>query len=138
MLSNRSLFPFGDTDFQYGTDVPYAHSPDEHDFYQFDYPGKASLIGSFMVAYKLTSAVFTTVKLLSLALFSVSGYVGAMAMGAFEFYGYYHSLIVSLYAPVVLSLRHTLWITITVLLVKEHSSKNVFLFLFMPVFTIIV
>jgi hypothetical protein len=41
-----------------------------------------------MVAYKLLSAVFTPVILLSLALFSVSGYVGAMAMGAFEFYFY--------------------------------------------------
>jgi hypothetical protein len=40
-----------------------------------------------MVAYKLTSAVFTTVILLSLALFPVSGYGGARAMGAFKFYG---------------------------------------------------
>jgi hypothetical protein len=48
-------------------------------------------LGSFMVAYKLTSTVFTTVILLFLALFPVSGYGGAMAMGAFEFYCYLYA-----------------------------------------------
>jgi hypothetical protein len=45
-----------------------------------------------MVAYKLMSTVFTPVILLPLAFFPVSGYVGALAMGAFEFYCYFHNL----------------------------------------------
>jgi hypothetical protein len=40
-----------------------------------------------MIAYKPASAVFTPIILLFPALFPVSGYGGAMAMGAFEFYG---------------------------------------------------
>jgi hypothetical protein len=53
-----------------------------------------------MVAYKLTSAVFTTVILFSFALFLVSGYGGAVAMGADKFYGDL-CFIVSFYALVV-------------------------------------
>jgi uncharacterized membrane protein len=44
-----------------------------------------------MVAYKLTSTVFTTVILLFLALFPVSGYGGAMTIGAFELYCYLYA-----------------------------------------------
>jgi hypothetical protein len=44
-----------------------------------------------MITYKLASAVFTPIILLFPALFPVSGYGGAMAMVAFEFYGDFHN-----------------------------------------------
>jgi hypothetical protein len=41
-----------------------------------------------VVAYKLAAAVFAPVILLVVVFFPVSGYVGTMAMGALDFYGY--------------------------------------------------
>jgi hypothetical protein len=63
----------GDADSQYGTDIPYANSPDEHDSDQADYPGKASPVGYFMAADKLATAVFTAVILFALVFFSRFG-----------------------------------------------------------------
>jgi hypothetical protein len=59
------------------------------------------VVGYVLVADKLASAVFTEVILFALAFFPVSGYVGGMAMGALDFYGYEHDFIVFLCVPVV-------------------------------------
>jgi hypothetical protein len=40
-----------------------------------------------MIAYKLAAALFAEVILFTLVLFPVSGYVGALAMGVFDFHG---------------------------------------------------
>jgi hypothetical protein len=40
-------------------DVPYANSPDKHDFDQVDYNEKASVAGYFMAADELATTVFT-------------------------------------------------------------------------------
>jgi hypothetical protein len=84
-------------------DVPYANSPDRHDFYHVFNPRERSPIGTFMVAYKLTAAIFAEVILFSLVFFPVSGYVRAVAMGALDFYGGLHHSIVFLCAPVVIT-----------------------------------
>jgi hypothetical protein len=54
----------------------------------------ASLIGYFMVADELASTVFTAVILFVIAFFPVSGYSGAVAMGALDFYGCLHDFMV--------------------------------------------
>jgi hypothetical protein len=72
---------------QHGADVPYTDSPDKHDFDRLNDPGKASLISHFMAADELTTALGTPVILFAVVFFPVSGYVGAMAMGALNFYG---------------------------------------------------
>jgi hypothetical protein len=41
-----------------------------------------------MAAYKLAAAIFAEVILFPLAFLSVFGYIGTMATGAFDFYGY--------------------------------------------------
>jgi hypothetical protein len=41
-----------------------------------------------IIADKLPSALGTAVILFAIVFFPVSGYLGAMAMGALEFYGY--------------------------------------------------
>jgi hypothetical protein len=41
-----------------------------------------------MIIYELTAAIFAEVIVFTLVLFPVSGYVRAVAMGAFDFYGY--------------------------------------------------
>jgi hypothetical protein len=56
-----------------------------------------------MAADKPASAVFTAVILFAAAFFSVSGYVGTVAMGALDFYGDQHDFIVFLCAPVVIT-----------------------------------
>jgi uncharacterized membrane protein len=87
----KKIRDFGDTDSQYGTDIPYTHSPDKHDFDQIDYRGKASTIGYFMAVDELVSTVFTAVILFVLVLFPVSGYGRAMAREAFDVYGDFHA-----------------------------------------------
>jgi hypothetical protein len=56
-----------------------------------------------MVAYELTAAIFASVILFSLVLFTIPGYVRAVAMGALDFYGGLHHSIVSFCAPVVIT-----------------------------------
>jgi hypothetical protein len=63
---------FGDTYFEDDANIPCADSPYQHDFYQIDYAGTASLIGFFMIADKLASAVFTEIILGTVAFFPVS------------------------------------------------------------------
>lgn len=58
------------------TDVPYTHSPDDHDFDLVGFPGKTSPVGHFMVADNLPSAVSTSIGLFTSALVPVSGYGG--------------------------------------------------------------
>jgi hypothetical protein len=43
-----------------------------------------------MIADELATAVFTEVILFVVVFFPVSGYVGALAMGAIDVYGYCH------------------------------------------------
>jgi hypothetical protein len=57
-----------------------------------------------MITYELTAAIFASVILFALVLFPVSGYVGAVAMGALDFYGDLHHSIVFPCAPVVFPL----------------------------------
>jgi hypothetical protein len=56
-----------------------------------------------MIAYKLAAALFTEVILFPLVFFPISGYVRAVAMGAFDFYDDLHNFIVFLYASVVIT-----------------------------------
>jgi hypothetical protein len=44
-----------------------------------------------MIRYKLAAAIFTEVILFAIVFLSVAGYLGTMAMGAFDVYGYFHS-----------------------------------------------
>jgi hypothetical protein len=63
--------------------MSHAHSPEEHDIDQIDYPGMASLTGYFMASNELTSTLGTEE-----ILFPVSGCIGTMAMGVLDIYGY--------------------------------------------------
>jgi hypothetical protein len=54
-----------------------------------------------MITYELTAAILAEVILFTLVLFSVSGYVRAVAKGAFDVYGDEHNFIVVPCAPVV-------------------------------------
>jgi hypothetical protein len=56
-----------------------------------------------MIAYKLAATIFAEEILFSLVLFPVSGYVRAVAMGAFDFYADLHNFIVFLCASVVIT-----------------------------------
>jgi hypothetical protein len=56
-----------------------------------------------IIADKLPTTLATAVILFAVAFFSVSGYVGIMAMGALDFYGYCHNFIVFPCVPVVIT-----------------------------------
>jgi hypothetical protein len=71
---------------QHGADIPYANSPDKHDFDHLNDPGKASLISHFTTADELTTALGTPVILFAVVFFPVSGYAGTMATGTLDFY----------------------------------------------------
>jgi hypothetical protein len=66
---------------------------------QVGYPGKATPVSHLVVADELASAVFTEIILFILVVFSVSGYGGAVAMGACDVYCYCHYFIASPCAP---------------------------------------
>jgi hypothetical protein len=60
-----------------------------------------------MIADTLFSAGFTKIILSAVAFFAVPHYVWAMTVRAIEFYGDYHSFIVSLFALTVILIHHT-------------------------------
>jgi hypothetical protein len=53
----------------YSADVPYANSPDQHDFDQVDHPAVVTRVGYVLVADELASALRAEV-----ILFAISDY----------------------------------------------------------------
>jgi hypothetical protein len=66
---------------QYGTDIPYANSPDKHDFDHPDDPGKASLISHFTATGELTSALGAEVILFAVVFFPFRVMLGLWQWG---------------------------------------------------------
>jgi hypothetical protein len=79
-----------------------------------------------MITYELTAAIFAGVILFTLAFLSVSGYVRAGAMGAFDVYGYLHHSIVFLCAPVVSTPLSYFLDHLQHGIIEKHEKKTAF------------
>jgi hypothetical protein len=77
-----------------------------------------------MAAYKLAATAFAPALLFEAALFPVSGYVGSVAMGAFDSYAYLHYSITSLFASTATPLSYF----VHHLLIQNATFFPVFLF----------